>query len=162
MKDAYGIESTVDELKTESEDLFIDLLPGRAELMPGAMAMLELVGQLGLPKAITTSSQPQLVTPLLEMKGITDCFQFVLTAADVTEHKPHPQIYEKAAEMFGITTKELLVFEDSQVGCAAAVASGACTVAIPSKHKGEQNYSGAQLIVDSLEDPAIRRLVESD
>ena len=124
------------------------------------MEMIDYVQSHGLPISLTTSSAPQLVTPLLDLANITDRFEFLLTSADVKNHKPHPEIYLTAAKKFGIQPGELLAFEDSQVGCAAAVASGACTIAIPSKLKDQHDFNGATLIADNLKSPAIRRLIE--
>ena len=130
--DAYGFDESVEELEEETQALFLELIVGRAALLPGAMEMIDYVQSHGLPISLTTSSAPQLVTPLLDLANITDRFEFLLTSADVKNHKPHPEIYLTAAKKFGIQPGELLAFEDSQVGCAAAVASGACTIAIPS------------------------------
>ena len=156
----HGFDDTVEALQTESHDLFLELINGRAELMPGAMEMIDHVQSLGLPISITTSSDPKLVTPLLDLANITSKFEFLLTAADVKNHKPHPEIYLTAAKKFGIQPAELLAFEDSQVGCAAAVASGAYTIVVPSKLKDQHDFSGASLIADSLKSPEIRRLVD--
>jgi pseudouridine 5'-phosphatase len=49
----------------------------------------------------------------------------------------------------------MLVLEDSENGCRAAVAAGAWTVAVPSEHTREHEYPGARLIADSLADPRI-------
>ena len=161
LREAYQLTDSIPELQQEAGELFVKLLAGRATLMPGAMDMLDLVESMDLPKCITTSSEPELVTPLLRLANIEERFRFVLTSVDVTKHKPEPEIYCTAADRLGIPVGELLVFEDSQVGCAAAVAAGAITIAVPSKHKGVQDFRGATLMADSLSEPAIRQLIDS-
>ena len=148
------------ELQKETKELFLELLKGRAALMPGAIEMMDYVQSLGLPISLTTSSDPELVSPLLDLANIADRFEVLLTSASVKNHKPHPEIYLTAASNFGIPPEELLAFEDSQVGCAAAVASGACTVAVPSKLKDQHDFNGATLVADSLKSPEIRRLID--
>ena len=49
---------------------------------------------------------------------------FVLTCDDVREGKPHPEIYLAAAARHGVAPQRMLVLEDSQAGCRAAVAAG--------------------------------------
>ena len=83
----------------------------------------------------------------------------VLTSADIVEGKPHPEIYRKAAARLGVATSELLVFEDSQNGCRAAVAAGAVAVAVPGGHSRRHDFTGAHLVADTLADPRIRRLI---
>ena len=158
--ESYELADSIPDLQQEAKRLFIELLPGRVAMMPGAREMIDLVQSLGLPRSITTSSEPQLVTPLLRMADIEQKFNFVLTSADVKNHKPHPEIYLSAARRFGIEPNQLLVFEDSQVGCAAAVAAGAITIALPSKHKDQHDFGGAALVADSLEDASVRRFVD--
>ena len=43
----------------------------------------------------------------------------MLTAESVTQGKPNPEIYQKAAATFGLSTREIAVLEDSADGEAA-------------------------------------------
>jgi beta-phosphoglucomutase-like phosphatase (HAD superfamily) len=88
-----------------------------------------------------------------------DRFGFVLTSADVSQGKPHPEIYLRAAERLGIAAERMLVFEDSANGCRAAVAAGATVVAVPGGHSLRHDFSGAALIAESLADPRILSLL---
>jgi HAD superfamily hydrolase (TIGR01509 family) len=53
--------------------------------------------------------------------NILDLFDLILSNEDVVHSKPHPEIYLKAAEHFGVNPQECLVFEDSVVGRQAAL-----------------------------------------
>jgi len=57
--------------------------------------------------------------------GLADLFDTVVTGDDVSRHKPHPDAYQLAAERLRVTPDECLIFEDSEVGLAAAAAFGA-------------------------------------
>ena len=70
-------------------------------------------------------------------------------------------MYLQAAEQFKISPGNMLVLEDSGNGCAAAVAAGAMTVAVPNEHTESQNFSGAILVADSLLDPRLWDLLKS-
>ncbi len=108
-----------------------------------------------IPKAIGTSSGLRFVTNCLSRFTLRPRFEFVLTCEDVTDGKPHPEIYLLAAQRFGIAPAEMLVLEDSQNGCRAAVAAGTFAVAVPSGHSHQHDFSGAQLVAQTLEDPRI-------
>ncbi|MFI3258885.1 MAG: HAD family phosphatase [Rikenellaceae bacterium] len=58
----------------------------------------------------------------LEME---DCFDGVITGADVRNSKPAPECFLKAMAAEGCTPEETLIFEDSVVGLEAARKSGA-------------------------------------
>ncbi len=61
----------------------------------------------------------------LRILGIAKLFDFVLANEDVSQQKPHPQIYLKAIVQAGVTPDETLIVEDSKHGREAAMASGA-------------------------------------
>jgi beta-phosphoglucomutase-like phosphatase (HAD superfamily) len=84
----------------------------------------------------------------------------VLTAADVTHGKPHPEIYQSAARRLGVDVAEMLVLEDSENGCKAAVAAGAIAVAVPGGHSRRHDFTGARFIAESLADPRIYDLLQ--
>jgi beta-phosphoglucomutase-like phosphatase (HAD superfamily) len=54
----------------------------------------------------------------------------------------------------------MMVLEDSENGCRAAVAAGAITVAVPGAHSQRHNFSGATLVADSLRDQRIYQLLQ--
>jgi beta-phosphoglucomutase-like phosphatase (HAD superfamily) len=63
----------------------------------------------------------------------------------------------KSAARLGIDPGEMLVLEDSQNGCRAAVAAGAIAVAVPGAHSRRHDFTGATLVANSLAD---RRIYE--
>ena len=111
----------------------------------------------GIPKAIATSSGRRLTEACLAPFQLAPRFRFILTSEDITRGKPDPEIYLLAARRFGVPPAEMLVLEDSQNGCRAAAAAGAFTVAVPGEHSRRQDFSVANLVIESLAD---RRLYE--
>jgi pseudouridine 5'-phosphatase len=95
------------------------------------------------------------VTEVLSRFELLPRFEFVLSAEDVTEGKPHPEVYLTAARRLQRAPAEMLVLEDSQNGCNAAVAAGAYVVAVPGGHSLRHDFSGVQWIADSLADAHI-------
>lgn len=159
MIDWHGLADTVETLAGETREIFADLLDTRLAPMPGAALLLEQMVQRGLPRGVATSSGPDFAHDVLSRVGLRDRFGFVLTSADVTHGQPHPEIYERAAERLGVAPAEMLVLEDSENGCRAAVAAGAVVVAVPGGHSRRHDFTGAQLVAESLADPRITRLL---
>lgn len=157
MIDWHELEETVEELERESDEIFVDLLDSQLQPMPGLLELLDALERANLPKAIATSSRRSFVDDVLGRFDLGRLFRFVLSAEDIVDGKPHPEIYLKAAARLGLPPERIAVLEDSQNGCAAAVAAGAIAVAVPGGHSLSHDFTGARLSVDSLAD---RRLYE--
>lgn len=158
-KDHYQLESTVAELKLETDALFDELLPQRLQPMTGAVDLLESITRQKIPTALTTSSGSASVERIMSLCDLRTHFHFQLTAEDIEQSKPHPEIYLTAASRFGVDPSEMLVFEDSENGCKSGVAAGANVVAVPSKHSDFHNYEGTLFIADDLNDARISALL---
>ena len=160
LKEYFSIDDSIEVIRSEVDELFDEYLEGMLALMPGALSLLLRLDRMNLPYAVATSSSREYATALLQRFGLLKRFQFLLGGNDVTNGKPDPEIYLKAADRIGHSPKELLVFEDSGNGCAAAVAAGMNVVAVPNTHNAGQTYDGAYLIADSLNDPRISSILD--
>ena len=150
-----NLTDTAAKLQEETEHEFQQILSQRLQLMPGVIPLLEFLEQANLPKCIATSSTPEFAAQVLSLSKITERFHFVVTARNVEHGKPAPDIYLLAAQKLGVAAEEMLVLEDSQHGCAAGVASGACTIAVPSAHSEDQDFTGSHFVANTLKDPRI-------
>ena len=154
--DHYELPESVAALKQETRDIFDRLLPTRLAPMPGAVELIERLTAEGTrPLALTTSSGAASVDRIMSICDLSVHFEFRLTAEDIDNSKPHPEIYLTAAARFGISPNEMLVFEDSENGCKAGVAAGAHVVAVPSKHGELHNFDGSLLVAVDLYDERI-------
>lgn len=151
----HSLTDTWQTLVVESEELFIGLLDSCLAPMPGLLALLDRLESAGIPKAICTSSSRRVLTEVLARFNMEPRFQFTLTAQDIVNGKPNPEIYQKAADRLGLKPREMLVLEDSQAGCQAAAAAGAFAVAVPGEHSARQDFSVASLVIRSLADPQL-------
>jgi pseudouridine 5'-phosphatase len=157
MIDHHGLSDLAEHLQRESDDIFVEILPTRLAPMPGLVELLDALEQAEIPKAIATSSHRQFTTMVLGRFQLEPRFRFVLTSADVVQGKPHPEIYLTAARRFQVPPGHLLVLEDSENGCRAAVAAGARAVAVPGDHSRDHDFHGAHLVAEHLADPCIYR-----
>jgi HAD superfamily hydrolase (TIGR01509 family) len=159
MIDYHELTCTVSELVVETDEIFGTLLDERLEQMPGLSDLLDALERARIPKAIATSSGSKFVARVLDFFALAPRFEFILTCDDIREGKPHPEIYLLAAERLGCPPSQMLVLEDSQNGCRAAVGAGAIAVAVPGGHSRRHDFSGARLIAENLADPRIYALL---
>jgi HAD superfamily hydrolase (TIGR01509 family) len=157
MIDTHQLKATVQELLNETDEIFPAILRERLAPMPGLVELLTALEARQLPKGIATSSRRSFVERVLGQFGYQPRFAPILTCEDITHGKPHPEMYLLAAGRLGIHPGEMLVLEDSQNGCRAAVAAGAIAVAVPGAHSVKHDFSGAAFVANSLAD---RRIYE--
>jgi HAD superfamily hydrolase (TIGR01509 family) len=160
MIDWHKLPDTVQQLADETEDIFGSILDTRLAMMPGLEDLLASLEVAGIPKAVATSSGRKFTTNVLGRFQLEPRFKFLLTAEDVVEGKPHPEIYLTAAKRLGVEPTHMVVLEDSQNGCRAAVSSRAIAVAVPGGHSRTHDFTGAALVIDSLADPRLYELLE--
>jgi len=159
MIDTHTLKATVEELLAETDEIFPEILRTRLAPMPGLVELLDTLEKKNIPKAIATSSRRSFVERVLNTLNYKPRFSPILTSEDITHGKPHPEIYLKAAELLDVPPSQMLVLEDSQNGCRAAVAAGAITVAVPGAHSRQHDFTGATLVADTLRDQRIPKLL---
>jgi HAD superfamily hydrolase (TIGR01509 family) len=122
----------------------------RAEVpwLPDTVALLRQLAAAGVPTALVTSSDADLVDPILAALSGHQ-FNVVVCAGHVTEHKPAAAPYRKAAEDLGVPPNRCLVIEDSTAGVQSALAAGCFVVAL-TKQPLDLPAGAACFIIDTL------------
>jgi HAD superfamily hydrolase (TIGR01509 family) len=85
-----------------------------------------------VPMAIASGGTRMVIEKTLQRLGISDWFDEVVTADDVKEGKPAPDVFLKAAKLLGVPPTRCLVLEDAPSGILAAERAGMQVLAIPS------------------------------
>lgn len=103
--------------------------------MPGARDLVTAAAELEVPCALVSNSYRSLMNAvlvaLLDDLGSLP-FETTVTADEVRAGKPDPEPFRVAAARLEARPEDCVVFEDSAVGVAAGLASGARVVAVPS------------------------------
>ena len=81
---------------------------------------------------------------------LAEAFDAIVTADDVSDGKPAPDIYLLACERLGVRPEDSLALEDTPSGIAAAKAAGLACIAVP--QFAETDVSEADRVIDSLEE----------
>jgi len=85
-----------------------------------------------MPLGIATGGSRRVVEKTLYKLGVSDWFDEVVTADDVTEGKPSPEIFLKCASLLNVRPVRCLVLEDAPPGIVAARRAGMQVITIPS------------------------------
>lgn len=155
LTETHGFTEPESVFMSECMELMQELLSTRLAPMPGVCELLDRIEAAGMPAAVATSAIREYEAFVLTGLGIRDRFQFVLTAEDIHRGKPDPEIYLLASKRLEIPPRQMMVIEDSANGCKAAIGAGAFTVAVPNRHTVMHDFSGAEFVANTLEDPRI-------
>ncbi len=123
----------------------------KVSLLGGAEELLNsLHGRVKV--ALATMSNREIIDKLLPEKSLKGYFDVVITADDVHQPKPNPEIFLKAAAGLKVRPEGCVVVEDSIFGVKAAKDAGMRCVAVATGaySKEELKEEGADLMVVSL------------
>lgn len=100
-------------------------------LKPGALELVTWLHEQDIPLGLATSSSPGSVAR--NRLHVPELFLFsaVMTVDKVQRPKPDPEIYHRVSAELGVDASECVIFEDSNPGMRAAIASGARAIMIP-------------------------------
>lgn len=94
-------------------------------MFDGALELLDLLGSLGIPTALVTSSNPEKMEQLSrQYPDFTPRFAAVINGSMVSRGKPDPEGYLLAADKLGKKPQRCVVVEDSLQGIRAGRAAG--------------------------------------
>lgn len=123
------------------------------ELKPGVMELLDRLEELGIPKAITTSSPIERVKKHLAPWGLLGRFDRICTGYEVAKGKPEPDIYLYGAACLGVAPERCLAIEDSPAGVESAYRAGCLAVMVPDQDlPDEKTKERLFALADSLLD----------
>lgn len=111
-----------------------------------------------LPVAVVSSAYRAEIDPVLAASGLAEVFSTVVTLDDVSRGKPDPEPYLLAAARLGLDPAELLVFEDTDVGVAAARAAGARVVGL-TRTLGVERMGAADELAERIDVSLLERLL---
>lgn len=125
-----GVDMEVEEIVQWMTDYVMrELRSAELPWRPGARELIEELHDRGVPTALVTMSRRKMALVTAEALGDRG-FRVVVAGDDVDRPKPYPDAYLAAAAALDVEPTACVAVEDSATGVAAAVASGAVTVAV--------------------------------
>jgi HAD superfamily hydrolase (TIGR01549 family) len=126
---AYGLRLDPDAVALAKREAFLKKLHLIEFIDEVADFAKSLTGKI--PMAVASGGSRYVVEKTLRLLGCSDWFDEVVTADDVQNGKPSPDIFLKAAELLGVAPEKCLVIEDAPPGVIAAHAAGMQVITVP-------------------------------
>ncbi len=127
-----GIHLEPSEIVEELLDRVVVRVGRSVPWRPGAVELLADLRRHQVRCALVTMSYRRFVAPIVAALP-EGSFEVVVTGDTVSQGKPHPEPYLKAATALGVDPSATLAIEDSNTGARSAEAAG-CTVLVVQNH----------------------------
>ncbi|PZD78803.1 HAD family phosphatase [Mesonia sp. K7] len=119
------------------------------DLIPGVRALIKNYYDNGLKLVLASSASMLTINNVFNRFELNSYFIGKISGADLKASKPHPEIFQKAAQMASEPVENCMVIEDSTSGIKAAKSANIYCVAFKSPNSKNQDYTLAdQLITD--------------
>lgn len=154
----------ISQLDERKEELYRQIIAKDFPAMDGAIELIDELQSAGISLGVGSSGPPPNVELVLLNLGRKPLFSGIVTGQDVTHGKPHPQVFQTAAQRMNLPPQACVVIEDAAAGIEAAHRAGMKCIALHSPGRDGIKLVAADLIVTTLRQISpeiIARLVTS-
>jgi len=153
-----GDPTHIDELYRRKDRIYLPLLRERGAPRPGLLSLLSELRASAVPCGLATSARRVNAEFILDLFDLRQFFAVTLALEDVTQVKPHPEVFLLSLERLSAQPHCAVVLEDAPRGIRAAVDAGITVVAVPTPWTRHYRFEGAALVVESMEELSASRL----
>ncbi len=120
-KEKFGEDLPIDKMYIEKDKMLKKAVENnKVPLKEGALELLEFLKENGYKIALATSAKRERVKIQVSHAKIENIFDAIVCSEDITNSKPDPEIFLKAAEKVCVNPENCIVIEDSEAGIKAA------------------------------------------
>ena len=110
--------------------------------------------------AMASSNTRKAIDKVMDIFSLSKYIKVSVSGEEVEKGKPNPEIFLKAAKKLGVEPKNCLIIEDTFVGIQAAKAAGMKCIGFKNPNSGDQDLSGADLVVESFKELSVDTIKE--
>ena len=129
-KELFSLSESIEEIQDIWHSMAFDKYKNEIKLKEGAYDFLNILKDRNIKLGIATSNSRKLVETCLISLEIIDMFDVIITGNDITNGKPSPDIYLKAADFMKVSPEKCLIFEDVPNGIQAGINANMRTCAV--------------------------------
>lgn len=151
---------TTNELKSmeeEKEAIYRNLYAPHVTPVKGLKEFLTQLRENGLKLGVATSAPEVNLNFTLSKCNLMDRFDTLTHVDQVSNGKPHPEIYRSTMNKLGVSAEHTLVFEDSMIGVKAGIAAGARVVGIATSIS-ENEFDGVHSVINDYTEVDVKEI----
>ena len=158
------IDSIVNEFEPLKKKLYINKFLPQLELREGVKSFIQKLCESGVRLAIVSTSYEAQINALLknQLPEFASFFKPVLGKESGVKTGEDGILYTLCLNRLGLSAKECLVIEDSQIGMEAAIKAGIPTIVTYNDYTKEEDFSGSEMQVSSLAELNIEQIINGD
>jgi HAD superfamily hydrolase (TIGR01509 family) len=159
LKEMLGADFPVEECRSRMRELYYaDIAEHGVPVKEGLLELVDFLKANAIAYAVATSTARDITMRKLDITDLTSHFTAIVAGDEVTNGKPHPEIFLKTAALLETPPEKVVVLEDSRNGIRAAHAAGMIPIMVPDLiEPDEEIKSLAYAVVDSLHE--VRALI---
>ncbi len=160
LKSVYGLKEEVLDLVEVKRNLFNDAFDQKEDLflLDGVEELIQELHQNGMQLILASSSANVTIQRIFNRFDLDQYFTHKVSGEDFPKSKPHPAIFQKAAELAQTSVEHCIVIEDSTNGIMAAKAAGIYCVGYDSFHSKMQDYSLADKVISHFNELSFEKI----
>ena len=153
-------EETIKYYSDRKEKMYRELYRPHLTLIPGLGELIGRADGSGISMAIGSAAVRSNIDFVLDDLHIRSYFSAIVSAEDVMESKPNPEVFLKGAEQLNVEPESCIVFEDVPKGAEAALNAGMKTIIVTTTHAEEEfaNYPNVLFFIKDYNDPRLEEL----
>ncbi|OIQ18648.1 MAG: ABC transporter ATP-binding protein [Flavobacterium sp. MedPE-SWcel] len=150
LKDTFGLEEEIETLVQRKRSIFNGAFDTKEDLdmLPGVFDLIVNLHSNGIQLVLASSASKVTIGRVFNRFKLHKYFTHIVSGEDFPKSKPHPAIFNKAAELSGDSKEECIVIEDSTNGVKAAKAADIYCVGYNSVHSKLQDLHEADMIIN--------------
>lgn len=154
-------EEMISAYSQKKEELYQEIYRPYLALIPGLKEVFQQATQFGILMAIGSAANRFNIDFVLDNLDIRSYFKAIVSAEDVVESKPNPEVFLKGAKLLGVEPESCIVFEDVPKGAEAALNAGMKTIIVTTTHSPEEfvNYPNVLFFIQDFTDPRLMQLL---
>jgi len=157
-KDFQTKDYNIKEFSKKAGETQFELMEDKLKPDKKLLSLIDTAKKKGIKVAVATSSLRWRAKKILTFLKIIERLDMLVTADDVENHKPAPDIFLKTAEKLKVNPENCVVIEDAANGIEAAKKAGMKAIGLTTKFYPASHLREADLIINNLSEITLGKL----
>jgi len=160
LKELFSIDLEVEDLIQRKRTIFNDAFDNKEdlELLEGVEKLIKDLYENGIQLIVASSAAKVTIDRVFKRFNLHQYFSHIVSGEDFPNSKPHPAIFEFAANLSIASKENCIVIEDSTNGIIAAKAAGIFCIGYNSENSKLQDLSKADVVINHFDELSFEKI----